>query len=708
MQSWLSALSNANKAKQHRQVVWLAGEHHWAWQLINPWLANFKCNVYVGQTDLKHAHLTCCKASKPSTLLGYESDNVVFDAHHGLFPDALTAISGTILPGGLLFFLTPPLTDYPKYADEFAKARTSLGFEDHCNNQHTIERLIECAGQHKITIIEQSKPESLALLLGHLKTTTSHLDAIHTTCSTQASQDDQAVNHPSTPETSNTKADASATPEQQAIFDHIISSLQTRDTFSNSNPEIQPQHSVHVITADRGRGKSHLLGMLADALINSNTDNGINYYLCAPNKAATHAVYKHLSPSQQQALKFIAPENLASTATPVDVIFIDEAASLPIGQLIRWISQFHNLIMATTTHGYEGTGKGFQIRFFEHLHSQAKQGFLSWQHHTLSTPVRYQINDPLENWLFDAFYLDAEPSALAFSRDTIKNALNTLQNIQLDQAQLAQSSLLKPIFALLVQAHYQTKPSDLRDVLDAPGMHLFVQTIIIDKQQHVIGVCLINDEGPVANEPSSHGPLHQDILNGYRRPRGHLMPQVLTHHMGQPAALAFKGARIVRIAILDNAKRFGLASTLLTTVKNHCQTQHYDYLGSSYADTPDVSAFWASNQFSSIRQGNKQDKASGTQSALVIKGLSKEGKQLEESSVTFFQQANKPIEKMSDLNQQEARLLTAFLEHNGSYESAKTILSRMKGFELPLPKKASKELKQTINRWLENCFCTVK
>lgn len=706
MQSWLSALSNANKTKQHRQVVWLAGDLNWAWQLINPWLAHFKNNVFVGQNDLKHAYLTCSKASKPSTLLGYETDNVVFDAHHGLFPDALTAISGTLVSGGFLFLLSPSLKDYPYLADEFAKGRTSLGFEDHSNNQHTIERLIECTGRHKITIIEQSKPESLALLLGDLKTTSSHLDAANTACSTQVSPDDQIVIHPDIPQTSNTKTGVSATAEQQLVFEHITSSLKTLDTIRNT-PNL-PQHSVHVITADRGRGKSHLLGMLAKALINLKIDNGINYYLCAPNKAATHSVYKHLNLSQQQTLRFIAPENLTSTATPNDVIFIDEAASLPIGQLISWTSQFQNLIMATTTHGYEGTGKGFQIRFFEHLNSQAKQGFLSWQHHTLRSPVRYQLNDPLENWLFDAFCLDAEPSALTFSRDTIKNALNTVENIQLDQALLAQSRLLKPIFALLVQAHYQTKPSDLRDVLDAPGMHLFAQTITIDKQQHVIGVCLMNDEGPVANEPSSQGLLHQDILNGYRRPRGHLIPQVLTHHMGEPAALTLKGARIVRIAILDNAKRFGLASTLLATVQNHCQAMHYDYLGSSYADTPDVRAFWASNHFTCVRQGNKQDKASGTQSALVIKGLSKEGRQLEESAETFFQQANKTIKNMRDLNQQEARLLTAFLEHNGSYESAKAILSRMKGFELPLPKKASKELKQEINSWLESYFCSVK
>ena len=162
MQTWLSQLSANNKGHQHRQVIWLAGDHHWAWQLINPWLSQFEHNTYVGQAELKHAYLTCTKASKPNTLLGYESDNVVFDAHHGLFPDALTAISGTLLPGGFLFLLTPPLDEYPLFSDEFAKGRTSLGFEDQCNNQHTIQRLLTCTTGHNVIIQEQHNPQDLA------------------------------------------------------------------------------------------------------------------------------------------------------------------------------------------------------------------------------------------------------------------------------------------------------------------------------------------------------------------------------------------------------------------------------------------------------------------------------------------------------------------------------------------------------------------
>ena len=725
MQTWLSQLSTSNKSRQIRQVIWLAGDHHWAWQLINPWLSQFEHNIYVGQAELKHAYLTCTKASKPNTLLGYESENVVFDAHHGLFPDALTAISGTLLPGGFLFLLTPALKDYPLFSDEFAKGRTSLGFEDKCNNQHTIERLLSCAKLHKVLMLEQANPKNLEDLFagyeltniheqdtGSAQSTRKELISVNTHFKPNKEQQDVFIsilkslkNHPDLTQASDIQSPASDPNQTNSPTNNYVNDS------VNSKANIAPPHSqaaitaqtgqLHVITADRGRGKSHLLGMLADSLINTSKDNGINYYLCAPNKASTSSVYKHLDESTKQQLHFVAPERLMESANPSDIVFIDEAASLPIGQLMQWSQHFKYMVMATTTHGYEGTGKGFQIRFFQYLNQQAKAQQLTWQQHTLTTPVRYASDDPLERWLFDAFCLDSEPSALAFSPAQIKQALGSLEVKHLTKAALSASpGLLKQVFALLVQAHYQTKPSDLRDLLDAPGLHLFAQIISIENTQHVIGVCLFNDEGPIVNSPSSHEDLHQDILNGYRRPKGHLMPQVLAHHMGALNALNLKGARIVRIATLENIQRCGLGSELLNVVTDHCKQHHYDYVGSSFADTSDVRYFWFKNEFKLIRQGNKQDKASGTQSALVMYGLSKQGIKLEEDNVHFFGRQDLPIEAYDDLKPTEALLLTAFLEHSGSYDSAKMILKRFKGFDWAMPKKASKEFKAQIKDWL--------
>lgn len=660
MQTWLSGQSKQLQVLKHRQLIWLAGDHHWAWQIINPWLAEYKNNTYVGQADLRHAFLNCVKASKPTTLLGYESDNVVFDAHHGLFPDALTAIAGTIKPGGFLFLLTPPLDEYPEFADEFAMARTSFGFEDKCNNKHTIERLLSSAQQHNAIVLEQAKP---------------------------------AQKWPPEPESNATLTSViqhiKDTEEQLYAFKRILDDFIT----CPSHPDL------HIITADRGRGKSHLLGILSKALIEANNDNGINYYLCAPNRAATSAVYKHLDENIKQKLQFIAPERLMDSAHQNDIVLIDEAASISVPTLIEWGQHFTHLIMATTTHGYEGTGKGFQIRFFSHLNKQQNR---TWQQHTLKEPIRYAANDPIESWLFDVFCLDSEPSQLDLTQPNTQRAIKEASCVYISKKNLlAAPDILKQVFALLVQAHYQTKPSDLRDLLDAPGLRLFAQIIEIDDQLHVIGVCLINDEGPMANPINKQSDLHQDIFNGYRRPKGHLIPQVLAHHMGLHQALTLKGARIVRIATLENYQRQGLGSRMIKAVKQYCVSKEYDYLGSSFADTDDVRHFWFKNEFKLIRQGNKLDKASGTQSALVLYGLSRQGLDLEENAMLFFNRQWQKVSSPDELKSEEQTLLQAFLEHSGSYESAKVILRRFTQWEDSFPKKASKEFKQDIQNWLD-------
>jgi len=143
-----------------------------------------------------------------------------------------------------------------------------------------------------------------------------------------------------------------------------------------------------------------------------------------------------------------------------------------------------------------------------------------------------------------------------------------------------------------------------------------------------------------------------------------------------------------------------LGSELLKAVTDHCKQNQYDYIGSSFANTEDVRHFWFKNEFKLIRQGNKHDKASGTQSALVMYGLNAQGIKLEEDSVQFFNRQSLPIESISDLKSNESRLLIAFLEHSGSYDSAKMLLQRFKDFDLTLPKKASKELKLEIKNWL--------
>ncbi len=655
--SFFSNLSNLAKQKGHRQVIIVSGQQDWAWQILAPWLNQHSHNSLVGRSKPDYIKGTLLSANKPSNLLGYESDNVVFNAHEGLYPDALTAISGTLSCGGLFFILSPDIDAWPNTEDSFARNRLphTQNSDVKTNNVNMVTRLLSKAKKHNIHILKEGMPAPTPSLFEPTSLLWQQPDDLTT--------------------------------DQQHVLSCINATL--------GNPSF-----THVITADRGRGKSHLLGKLICKFTNMNIDNGINFYLTAPNKASCHAIYKVLnSHNTHQTITFIPPESVLATVKQNDVLFIDEAASLPINLLIQLSNTLNKIIMATTTHGYEGTGKGFQFRFLKHLQTLNSEHLT--QLHTLNQPARYAHTDPLEHWLFEVFCLNCEPAGLSLNKDQVQKP----QFKEISQSQLnTKDDLLKEVFGLLIQAHYQTRPSDLRDILDALSFRLFgLFNGTTQGKDTLLAVCLISDEGPILN--SSTNPLEtslqQDIYNGVRRPKGHLMPQVLAHHMGLMENLNLRGARIVRIATLPNLQQQNLGSLLLSQLCKHLKSRQYDYLGSSYADTPDVSAFWSKNTFTRIRTGTKLDSASGTYSALVIKGLSATGIKLEKDAFQICLRANTPIKNKEELSILESNQLQAFLNHAGSYENAKQLLGRFENWQTSFPKKASREFKQFVTDWLK-------
>ena len=56
-------------------------------------------------------------AKKAHTLLGQDTDIIVFDAHSGFDVNAFAAVSGTLRGGGTLYLLTPPLDEWADFPD---------------------------------------------------------------------------------------------------------------------------------------------------------------------------------------------------------------------------------------------------------------------------------------------------------------------------------------------------------------------------------------------------------------------------------------------------------------------------------------------------------------------------------------------------------------------------------------------------------------
>ncbi len=65
-----------------------------------------------------------------------------------------------------------------------------------------------------------------------------------------------------------------------------------------------------------------------------------------------------------------------------------------------------HLAFATTARGYEGTGRGFLLRFVRWLEQRPEPV----DHLRLDTPIRFAPDDPVERFTFEALLLDAKPS----------------------------------------------------------------------------------------------------------------------------------------------------------------------------------------------------------------------------------------------------------------------------------------------------------
>ncbi|MGO3454961.1 MAG: GNAT family N-acetyltransferase [Marinomonadaceae bacterium] len=387
------------------------------------------------------------------------------------------------------------------------------------------------------------------------------------------------------------------------------------------------QARSYVLIAPRGRGKSTLLGdTLAKMLM-----AGKKVALTAPNQAAImtlKARFDSLLKAENPAIElpFYAPDTLLAKQTHWDFLFIDEASSIPIPLLTALNQKADHCLFSTTDYGYEGAGKGFGIRFCRYLETQSTSNTPSvdqvkLQRLALSLPIRWGENDPLENWINDCFFLtpnNALASPLVDSNNI--ESISTYTPMK-GQEWLTNPDLLSRTFQLLVSAHYQTSPDNLRWILDDPS----VTTYLSLQGSYVNSVAIITEEGPLPDE------LSLAVLQGTRRPRGHLIPQSLLAHEGIENAGEYRYWRISRIATQAYEQHKGVASQLLdyieTVARAETATQKCDFLCTSFAATPDVVSFWLKNGFIPVRLGTAKDQASGCYSLMMVKPLNHHAQQ---------------------------------------------------------------------------------
>ncbi len=576
---WLADVLLQAGAARHRRLLLLAGEAPWcrhaAQQIIRAGDLSRVCWI---STQLQVAAEVMAPGAA-TQLLGQERDALVFDAHSGFDPDAFAAVSGVIRGGGLMLLLCPPLDQWPAFADPAAQriAVWPHGFADiHGRFLQRIARIVGATD----SVIRIAQGEALP--------------AVRKLPPAQAFAE---------------------------IDDPIYRTLDQRAAVTAIGQVLHcHRQRPLVLEADRGRGKSSALGIAAAGLLQDSP--GLNIVVTAPRPAAVQPLFdrarQHLPEAklrqghlqwQAGSIQYVAPDVLCLQEVPADLLLVDEAAAIPAGLLRQILGRYSRVVFSTTTHGYEGTGRGFALRFKQTLDEQTP----GWRQCQLHAPIRWAQGDPLETLVFNALLLDAA----AAEDDTVAEA--TVDAVVLDRIPrdtlLHDESLLSQLFGLLVVAHYRTRPNDLRNLLDGPGLSVYVSRY----QGQVVATALVAREGGFTTD------ITEDIYAGRRRPRGHLIPQSLVTHVGLKDAGALRCARILRMAVHPALQRHGFGRQLLQRVIRDAQAEGLDMLGVSFGATPSLVDFWASENLLAVRMGFRRDHASGEYSVMMLRPLSDDG-----------------------------------------------------------------------------------
>lgn len=491
-------------------------------------------------------------------LLGSECDALVINAFSGFPADLVAATAGCVKAGGLWLVLCPPFHSWKAQANPAHKGL--LPFPLTAETHH---------GQFVSFWLMQLQQQNIVVLRD---------DTVQQTLDWPA----QPAETPASPPYRTTEQQAAV----EAIL-HVVNGHRRRPL---------------VITADRGRGKSAALGLAAAKL----AANDKHIILTAPSPQAAQTALDHFHQHchhRQNQLQFVPFDQLLRSDLNTDLLLIDEAAAIPTPVLQQLLQRYSRIVFATTEHGYEGTGRGFQLRFQQHLSVRCP----GWKKLHLQQPVRYQIQDPLEQVVFNCFLLRQNLSCAPYEHGA---AVSIQRYSAADWLQ--KDAPLQQIFSLLSLAHYQTQVKDLAALLDNP----YLQVITLKQHQQILACALISEEGNIPQ------PLATQIYYAERRVQGHLLAQSLAFHLAQPQLANQRLWRVMRIAVQPDLQHKGIGSLLLQHINQLAKVDQVDYLGTSFGCTTLLLPFWLRAGYHPVRLGLSTDKASAEYSILMLKAVS--------------------------------------------------------------------------------------
>ena len=633
-----------------RELLILVGEYDFLAHQLNHNLS-LKSAVWIGDVSPHFATPSYFPFSKTKNLLGSEFPAIIYDARQGIHLDALAIAAGTLQDGGKLLLLLNYWADLANQPD--SDSLRWSGEKYAINTPHFIAFLQEKIAKYGFPIY-QNTPLTLA---------------------SPMPQKDRSTH-------------CQPTLEQARLLQQMA----------------EAKEEILIVTAKRGRGKSALAGLFVKQQVAQNQP----VILTAPNKSAVNifntfagADITFMSPDELSQQVSDAPQQFAN-----HWLFVDEAAMIPLDILFRLTKAFKRVVLTTTIHSYEGTGRGFLLKFMAKTDRTLR-------HFELFTPLRWQADDKLEAFIDDLLLCDCEDRLPQPPYDSV-----LAEQIQISHCERIPHDQIESVYGLLTLAHYRTSPLDLRRLLDAPQQQFY----LAQAQDSLLGCVWAVPEGGLADKT-----LIRQIRSGERRPRGNLVAQMLCFQAGLVEACELRSLRISRIAVQPNWQQQGLGQRLITKMEQQQikQQGEVDFLSVSFGYTPELFAFWQKCGFILVHFSKSKEASSGCYSVVALCPLSEEGQVFVQRAEKQFQR-NLPL-SFHPLATQFARTAIDWTLDSSDWQSLKDFadfflplssalpsirrLIKSAG-ELPFPLLADycKQSEKRPNKktWLENCRLEVK
>lgn len=424
--------------------------------------------------------------------------------------------------------------------------------------------------------------------------------------------------------------------------------------------------STVILTSSRGRGKSAVIGLATAAAISYGLSNVIvtsanpenlncffgflfigfkllNYSEGRDFEIVQNSKFKYIekviiSVTHHQIIKFIPLNQINEKKDQIELLVVDEAALISPGELNAIIGPYI-IFMSSTTSGYEGTGKEFNLRFIEDLKKKffTENENLKYQKKRvlkeifLEEPIRYSIGDPVEKWLNSFLCLDSynTPILVSGCPDPRICRLFLVDRNSLFSGHKIANIFLQKIMAIFSSSHYRNSPDDIQILADAPSHRILVlispQTFFVNFLPDILSILHISYEGQISRVFMEKNLMKERFVSG------DLLPWVISKHFLDSSFGELSGIRIIRISTHPDIQNMGYGTRALEILKKFCTSKKrnnlkkkknyqknekllsallidineqiqplIDYLGVSFTLSSKLLCFWLKNGFSLI------------------------------------------------------------------------------------------------------------